>query len=384
MDIHPYSIAIPQTLLDDLSERLQRTRWPDEVSGVDWTYGIPRAYLQSMVTYWQTTYDWRKQEQKINQFAQYYATVDNVGIHFIHERGVGPRPLPLLLTHGWPSTFFEWHRLIPLLTQPAAHGGSADDAFDVIVPSVPGHGFSQQPTFAGFHDYTVARLWIHLMEGLGYQQFGLHAYDLGASISGLLCLHHPEVVIGYHTTSPANPGPILTAHDILTSEEQAYRDELKRWWAEEGGYAHLQETRPQTLAYGLNDSPVGLAAWILEKWYMWTLPPSGDLSRHFSEDDLLTTIMIYWVTQTINAANRYYKEGPSIPWPKAGDHVRVPLGVALNGTQRFEHPPRSYVERLYPDIRQWVELGKGGHFVGLEEPELVATAIRSFFRPLRK
>jgi pimeloyl-ACP methyl ester carboxylesterase len=248
---------------------------------------------------------------------------------------------------------------------------------------VPGHGFSDRPAQSGFNDYHVAKLWIKLMATLGYQRFAAHAHDLGASITGLLCLHHPEYVIGYHTTNPDNPGPVIApdAPD-LTDAERAYLAAKRQWVHNESGYAQIQRTRPQTLAYGLNDSPAGLAAWILEKWHVWTKQPGENGALPFTQDELLANVMIYWVTQTINSANRYYHDDEDIPFPQPGDRIHVPLGVALT-TQPHERPPREFVERLYPDIRHWVDLPRGGHFVALEEPQLVAESIRAFFRPLR-
>lgn len=339
-------------------------------------------YVKELVEYWHEDFDWRKQEERINSFANFRAEVDRMGVHFIHERGKGPNSLPILLTHGWPSSFYEMLKLVPLLTDPESYGGDPADSFDVVVPSVPGHGFSGRPRQRGFEDRGVAELWVKLMRGLGYDRFGAHAYDLGASITGLLCLDHPERVVGYHTTSPGNPAPYMgPGSPAPTDAERAFLKYLKRWSEEEGGYAHILGTRPQTVAYGLNDSPAGLAAWITEKWHAWTAPPSGNLAAHFTKDELLTNVTIYWVTETINSANRYYAEDLRGPGPE--DCARVPLGVSLTATQRFERPPREYVERLFPDIRRWIELPRGGHFVALEEPELLAEAICAFFRPLR-
>jgi pimeloyl-ACP methyl ester carboxylesterase len=384
METKPYQVQVAEEILQDLRARLQRTHWPDEVEDAGWNYGIPLGYMREMVAYWRDQFDWRAQEHYINSFANFRADLNGIGVHFIHERGQGLNPLPLLLTHGWPSSFYDMLQLIPLLTDPVNHGGEPADAFDVVVPSIPGHGFSDRPTQSGFEDYQVAKLWIKLMAGLGYERFAAHAYDLGASITGLLCLHHPERVIGYHTTSPANPGPALApdAPD-LSEAERVHLAYKKEWYREEGGYAHIQGTRPQTLAYGLTDSPAGLAAWILEKWHVWTNLPGEHKSLPFTKDELLANVTIYWMTQTINSANRFYREGQNTPWPKPGDRVRVPLGVALTATQQSERPPREYVERLYPDIRHWVELPRGGHFVALEEPQLVAESIRAFFRHLR-
>lgn len=379
MDMQPFTVQIPQATLDDLAARLARTRWPDEVEDAGWAYGVPLAYMRDLVAYWHAGFDWRAQERYINSFPHYHATVDGIGVHFIHARGHGPAPLPLLLTHGWPSSFYEFLPLIPYLTDPAHFGGDPADAFDVVIPSVPGHGFSDRPQRRGFEDRRVAALWVQLMQRLGYARFATHAYDLGASITGLLCLDYPEQVIGYHTTAPAMY--LSGALPDATSAERSYLEVLAQWRQVEGGYAHIQGTRPQTLAYGLHDSPTGLAAWIVDKWYTWTAPPSGKLEQHFSPDALLANVMIYWVTETINAANRYYAE--PVRLPAAEERVQVPLGVTLTATQPFDRPPREYVARRYANIQRWAEFGCGGHFIALEEPYHVAEAIRVFFRAWR-
>lgn len=379
--LKPFTIETPRGELIDLRERLVKTRWPHGVSDEDWYYGTPLRAILDLTAYWQSGYDWHAQERHINRFANRLIDIDGTTIHFVQVRGKGPNPMPLLLTHGWPSTFYEMLPLAQRLADPAAYGGSAAESFDVVVPSVPGHGYSDKPIERGFADRHVAALFVKLMAELGYERFGAHAYDLGASITGLLCIDFPEHVIGYHTTSPANPAPYLPPDATFTPAERDYRRLLEKWYIEEGGYAHLLGTRPQSIAVALNDSPVGLAAWILEKWHMWTLPPSGDLFEHFSRDDLLTTVMIYWLTQTIGSANRYYRE--EVDWPGPDDRITVPVGVALTATQAYERPPREYVERICSDIRHWVQLPRGGHFVALEEPDLLADSIRAFFRPLR-
>jgi pimeloyl-ACP methyl ester carboxylesterase len=383
MHIQPYTVHVPDETLLDLQDRLARTRWPDEVEGAGWDYGFPLEKLRRLVSYWRSGFNWRSMELRINAFPNFLTDVDGMHIHFIHRRGQGPNPIPLLITHGWPSTFYEMLDLVDLLTDPASHAGDPADAFDVVVPSVPGHGFSDRPEQPGFEDRRAAGLLVKLMEGLGYSRFASHASDLGASISGLMCLDYPEKIIGYHTTSPGNPSPYIEKDDpSITRAERDYLTLKEQWSREEYGYGHLLGSRPQTIAYALNDSPAGLAAWILEKWQVWT-DSHLDLEDRFNRDDLLAQVTIYWVTQTINSANRYYYEGRNTRWPGPGERALVPHGVALSATQANERPPREYVERLFPDIRQWVELPRGGHFVAMEEPGLLAGAIRSFFRLLR-
>ncbi len=396
MDVRPFTVAVPQAILDDLRDRLARTRWPDEVADAGWAYGVPLGYLRGLVEYWRDGFDWRAQESRINAFAHCRADIDGYGTHFIHERDQGPRPLPLLITHGWPSSFVEMLDLIPLLTDPTGHGGDPADAFDVVVPSLPGYGFSDRLTREGRLPARWPSLWAKLMAGLGYKQFGSHAGDVGASLTSRLALAHPERLIGYHTPEPGiMPGPYRgPGAPPLSPAECAYAAYRRRWEDAEGGYERIQATRPQTLAYGLTDSPTGLAAWLLDKWYSWTALPSGDLGRHFTRDQLLTNVTLYWVTGTINAANRTYYGGGGWRWrdPDAGPQpepvgpdtrIRVPLGVMLTATQPIERAPREYVQRLFADIRRWVELPRGGHFIALEEPELVAEHIRAFFRELR-
>lgn len=383
MEIKKYDVKIPHVLIEDVYDRLAKTRWPDEISGTAWEYGIPLAYMKDIFDYWMTEYSWETTEQRINSYNNFIAEIDGLNIHFILEKGKGPNPKPLILLHGWPSTFYEMLDLIPILTDPECYGGNSADSFDVIIPSIPGHGFSDRPFAPKFEDRKVAQIMVTLMRQLGYERFGIHAYDLGASISGLLCLDYPNVVIGYHTTSPGNPASCIPPNlDDLSKQEQQYLDELKKWGQEEGAYAHILGTKPQTLAYGLNDSPVGLAAFILEKWYSWTSPPTGQLDNHFKKEDLIANVMIYWLTETINSANRYYYEGIHIKWPGPQDKITVPLGVSLNKTQLHERPPIEYVQRLFVNVVQWRDIGKGGHFVALEESELVANLITDFFKKL--
>ncbi|GAA0367417.1 epoxide hydrolase family protein [Bacillus horti] len=383
MNIRPYTVRVDKTEIEELKKRLQNTRWPDEIEEAQWEYGIPLAFMKDMLHYWKTEFNWKNVEDRINSYANYQADIDGIALHFIYERGSGPNPTPLIIPHGWPSTFYEMLNLIPYLTHPERFGGDPEDSFDVIIPSLPGHGFSSSPRQAGFEDRQAAYLLVKLMEGLGYNQFAAHGYDLGASVLGLLCLDYPQQVIGYHTTSPGNPSPYISADEKLSQEERNFLSYTKKWYNEEGGYAHLLGTKPQTLAYALNDSPAGLAAFILEKWYLWTSPPSGELLEHFNKEDLLANVSIYWFTQTINAANRYYFEGQHTKWPGPTDRSPVPIGVSLTATQPHERPPREYVERLFPTILSWEELHTGGHFVAQEQPRLVAERIRSFFRGIK-
>lgn len=374
---HAFTLHVPQSVLDDLDERLARTRWSDDRLGTGWSYGVSDAYLRELVGVWRSTYDWRLHEARINAVPNYQIEIDGLPIHFLHVRGKGPTPTPLLLVHGYPSTPFEFLDLIDRLTDPAAHGGDARDAFDVVAPSIPGHGLSPSANRIGFEDRAVGRILAELMTRLGYARFGIHAYDIGASVSGYLCLDFPERVIGYHTNSPGNPGPVRGQDSPPPTEaERAFLTLREGWRQREGAYAFILETKHRALAYALTDSPVGLAAWILDKWYAWTSPPSGNLSESISMDDLLTTIMFYWITGTIDDANRYYAEIPDALTPD--DRIVVPTGVQFATHDPASCPPRELVERLHSDIRQWTEV-PAGHFPAAERPDIVAESILALF-----
>ncbi len=383
MQIEPFQISIPQPILDDLHTRLERTRWPDEVEGSAWCYGANLGYMRELADYWLKSFDWRVQEQRFNSFANYRAAVDDLHIHFIHERGQGPNPLPLLITHGWPSSFVEMLELIPLLTDPAKHGGDAADSFHVIVPSVPGFGFSDRPLLAGMTRWRVAEIWAQLMTGLGYPRFGLQANDIGAVISGWLALDHPDRVIAFHTMMPGFPPPSFEDNQPPMSEaEKTFAALIRAWEKEEGAYDAIQATRPQTVAYGLNDSPVGLLSWIVEKWRAWT-NPDGNIEDYFSRDELLTNVTIYWVTQTANSSMRsYFEREHDTRRLRPDEKISIPTGVALT-TEPVEHAPRAWVQRRYSDIRRWTEFPSGGHFLAAQNPAMLAADIREFFRQFR-
>jgi pimeloyl-ACP methyl ester carboxylesterase len=381
MQMQPTTINIPQADLDDLYRRLELMRWTDEIPGDGWSHGTNLAYLRELVGYWQTTFDWRLQERHLNTYAQYRATVDGIGIHFLHVRGTGPHPMPLILTHGWPSSFVEMLKIIPLLTDPTSYGGNPTDAFDVVVPSLPGFGFSDRPPQGGLTSAQTADVWTHLMANvLGYSRFGAHGGDVGGGVTNHLGRFHAHEVLGIHLLGvPAQPylGPDAPA---LSEREKAYFEAVARWDVEEGAYAHIQQTRPQTLAYGLNDSPVGLAAWIVEKFRAWS-DCDGEVERRFTKDELLTNISLYWFTQTINSSfGPYWAYVEPVPFVK-GERIEVPVAVAVF-PKNIDHPPRELAERVY-NLHRWTEMPRGGHFPALEEPELLAEDIRAFFRPLR-
>ncbi len=382
MQIEPFRIAVPEDVLVDLRTRLERTRFPDEIPGSGWRYGTDLAYLRELVAYWRDRYDWRAEEARLNQLHHFRARVGGLAIHFIHERGVGPRPLPLVVTHGWPGSVAEFTKIIPLLTDPGRHGGDPADAFDVVAPSMPGYGFSERPSAPGMDPERIAALWAELMSGLGYARFGAQGGDWGAIVSTYLGARHAGAVLGVHLNmvvalppDPANPA------DGLTQEELIALMQLQQFLEEETGYQRIQGTKPQTLGYALNDSPAGLAAWIVEKFRTWS-DCGGDVERRFTKDELLTNVMLYWVTETATSSCRLYFEAMHAgKFPPTGLRVEVPTGCAIFPGEIVK-PPRRWAERVY-DIRHWTVMPSGGHFAAMEEPEALAEDIRAFFRPLR-
>ena len=384
MPIIPFKVEVADHILQDLNERLDRTRWPDEISSSGWDYGSNLDYTKELVEYWRTTFDWRSQERLINSFHHFKTDIEGLGVHFIHEKGKGPNPVPIVVTHGWPGTFFEMHKIIPLLTDPSGHGGDARDSFDVVVPSMPGYGFSDHPVDPGVDVSVVAGMWTKLMvEHLGYQRFAAQGGDWGAMVTNKLAFSYPENVIGIHSTFvSARPSPYMGPGSRRLSEaEEAHLKQRNEWTAFEGGYSHIQGTKPQTLSYGLNDSPAGLAAWIVEKYRTWS-DCGGDVESRFSKDVLLTTATIYWVTQTINSSTRFYYENRRRPWNMAqGERIDVPCAIAVFPYE-INSPPREWAERCY-NVQRWTLMPGGGHFAALEEPARLVEDIRDFFRGLR-
>jgi len=383
MAVQPYKIEIPDSVLDDLKSRLERTRWPDELPGTGWDYGSNLDYVKELVEYWRTKFDWHAQEKLINSFSHFKSEVDGLNIHFIHEKGKGPNPMPLVITHGWPGTFFEMYKVIPMLSDPASHGGDPADAFDVVAPSMPGYGFSDATDKRGLSVLSIGDLWAKLMsENLGYQRFAAQGGDWGARVTAKLGLSHGDKVIGIHTTSTSSPTPYQGPGTRELSEaEKAMLAQRIQWLADEGGYSHIQATKPQTLSYGLNDSPAGLAAWIVEKYRTWS-DCGGDVESRFTKDELLTTITIYWVTQSINSSTRLYYESFFQAWDLAKDEkIQVPVAIA-SFPRENSVPLREWAERSF-NIQQWTDMPSGGHFAALEEPDRLVEDIRKFFRGLR-
>jgi pimeloyl-ACP methyl ester carboxylesterase len=377
--IQPFTVHIPQSVLDDLSDRLARTRWPDEVVGAGWDYGSNLAYMRELIDYWHNKFDWRVQEKAINQFAHFRAEIDGIGIHFIHERGKGENPMPILLLHGWPSSFWQMLKIIPLLTDPASHGGEATDSFDVIVPDLVGYGFSDRSAEKGMSVFRIGDLFAQLItDVLGYERFAVRATDLGTGAAQQLGLFHSNSIIGLHL-SGANPRASVSPPQNLSEAEKKFVADIQNFWTREGAYAMTHATKPQTLAYGLNDSPAGLAAWIVEKFRAWS-DCNGDVEKRFTKDELLTNLTIYWATQTINSSCRLYYETMHI-WQNPGRRIELPTAMAMF-PKDFIPQPREWTERQY-NVQRWTPMPRGGHFPEWEEPEMLAEDIRSFFRPLR-
>jgi len=380
----PFTVHVSDAELDDLRARLAATRWPDPIPGAGWDYGTEVEWLRALCEYWADGFDWRAQEARLNEWPQYLVPVGEaevLDVHCVHVAGVGPDPLPLVATHGWPSTSFEMHKIIGPLTDPASHGGDPADAFSLVVPSLPGYGFSAAPAARGVGVAQVADRWVELMAALGYDRFGAHGGDWGAAVTTELGARHPSHMIGLHLTMA--PAPIDPS--TLTPAQLAWWDEVQRYRDREWGYVHLQRTKPQTPAFALNDSPAGLAAWVLEKWWRWSdcedERGTRDLLRVYTRDELLTTVTIYWVTRTIGPSMRMYFEsfgpGSTIAPPH---RIDVPTGLSLFRDPNA--PPRELVEPWY-DLRHYSVTERGGHFPALENPDAVVRELRDFFRPLR-
>ena len=339
--------------------------------------------MRHLADYWLNQFDWRMQERRLNRLPHFKTTIEDQDIHFVHQRGVGPAPMPIVITHGWPGSFVEMERLIPLLANPGSHGGDPADAFHVIVPSLPGYGFSPAPMKSGVGSREIAVLWCKLMTELGYDRFAAQGGDIGASVSTWLARLFPGNVQGIQLNFvPGSYRPPLGADATpITAHEQAFLDHVAQWSTQEGAYAALQGTKPQTLAFSLADSPVGLAAWVTQKLKSWS-DCDGDLESVISLDDVLADICLYWFGDGLTGSLRLYKENQRRPLAfKTDERIKPPLGVAVF-PREIAMPPRSWVERVF-DVRRWTDMPAGGHFAALEKPELLAAELRAFFRPLR-
>ena len=400
-DIQPFTIRVSDDALADLRRRLEHTRWPPDATGEPWSMGTDRAYLQELVAYWKDRYDWRAQEAALNRLDHYTTMIDGYTIHFIHQRSSNPSAVPLIMTHGYPGTFWEMLPSVPALVDPTAHGGASADSFHVIVPSLPGYGFSGEP-LEDFTPGVIPDLWIKLMDKLGYRRFGTYGSDWGSQMGSGIAARVPERVIGI--TIPGQPP--RTRVEPRTAEERAYWESMARYTAEETAYQLIQGTKPQSLAYGLTDSPAGLAAWVVEKLRAWS-DCQGNPENTFTKDEILTLVSIYWHTGSIGTAVRiYYSAGmfrtPPAPRtvgltlenaraaralrrrPQGAIGRRVPEGYFdFYGITSRARPPRSLVEEVPEHVALWSYHDTGGHFPAAEEPELLVEDLRAFFRPLR-
>ena len=385
MQVEPFEVAIPEQDLADLHARLARVRWSPEVDNADWRYGTSGAYLRELVAYWLDGFDWRAQERSINAVAQFRTSIEGVPIHFVHERGKGPAPIPLLLGHGWPWTFWDLKKVIGPLSDPAAHGGDPRDAFDVVVPSLPGYAFSTPLTTPGINFWRTAELWVQLMEQLGYPRFAAQGGDWGAIVAAQLGHKYADRILGVHlhfATPLAVFGRPLDASEYGADEQHLFEHNA-RFVREERGYASIQITRPQTIAHALEDSPLGLCSWIVEKRRSWS-DCGGDVERAFTKDELLTTVCLYWLTRSFGSSARFYYEAAHHPWRPS--HDRHPVVEAPTALAVFPRDvllmPRRWTERYY-NLQRYTAMPRGGHFAPMEEPALLVDDIRSFFRPLR-
>lgn len=377
--IEPFRVDVPDGVLEDLRERLGRTRWPDQIPDSAWEYGTDVDYLRQLCDYWRDGYDWRKAEAKFNGWEQGLTTIDGQRIHFIHARSPVPDAVPLLVLHGWPGSVAEFLKIIDPLRDPQAHGGDAADAFHVVCPSLPGFGFSGPTTARGWKPSRIAAAMAELMTRLGYDRFGAHGGDWGATTSNYLAQIAADRMIGLHLSMVAAGPPAGAA---LTPADELRLQEISDFFTQEAGYQQIQGTRPQTLGYALNDSPAGLAGWIVEKFRAWS-DCDGDVETAITRDEMLTDITVYWVTQTANSSARIYYEamhgGEYAPLPT---RIEVPTGCAIFPKETVR-APRSWAESAW-NVQHWTEMPKGGHFPALEQPQLLVDDIRAFFRVIRK
>ncbi len=368
MTARPLRVEFPESALSDLRERLARARWPEPAGDDGWDAGPPVGYLRELAEHWKERFDWRRVEAAINALPNFVASIDGFDVHYVHLKSRAPSPLPIVLTHGWPGSFLELLRVAERLA----------DRLDVVVPSLPGYGFSPLPASGGASPVRIAGLWGELMSRLGYERFAAHGGDWGATIATRLGLSLPGRVAGIHLNYvPGSYAPYRGAGSRpLSPAEESFVADRDRWREEEGAYGALQSTRPRTPAYALNDSPVGLLAWILEKLRSWS-DCGGDVESRFSKDEILAPVTLYWLTQTIGSSMRLYREARAVPLAfREGERVRVPCAVA-RFPKEAPMPPREWVERHY-DVVAWTEMPRGGHFAAMEEPDLLAEDVARF------
>jgi pimeloyl-ACP methyl ester carboxylesterase len=377
--IDRFEIHVDDAVLEDLRGRLARTRVPDQIEGTGWEYGMPAGYLAELVDYWREEYDWRAQEARLNELAHFRTRIDGQSIHFVHARSQRDDAFPLLLLHGWPGSIVEFLRVVPRLTDPDAHGGDGADAFHVVMPSLPGYGFSEPTRSRGWDVRRIAFAMIELMRRLGFERYGAQGGDWGAQVTTRIGALDPDHCAAIHLNMPIGEPPSDPAEQMpLGAEDTAALAEMQRFRHEESGYALEQSTKPQTLGVGLNDSPAGLLAWIVEKFHAWS-DCDGHPENAFARDDLLTNVMTYWVTQTITSSTRLYWE--RMHSRERPEYVPVPTGVARYPKEPLRYP-RAWVERSY-NVTYWTDMPRGGHFAAMEQPELFADDLRAFFATVR-
>jgi epoxide hydrolase len=376
--ISPFRIAVSDDVLEDLRTRLRRTRWPEAELVDDWSQGAPLQWIKDVCQYWAETYDWRQREARLNRFSQFTTEIDGLDIHFIHVRSKHPEARPLIITHGWPGSVVEFHKVIEPLTDPTAHGGSAADAFHVVCPSLPGFGFSAKPTETGWGVDRIASAWAVLMQRLGYTSYFAQGGDWGSAVTTAIGGQDAAHCGGIHITLAMSTRPNVEGHP--TPEETRALNGIKYYADWDSGYSKQQSTRPQTLGYGLTDSPSGQAAWILEKFWAWT-DCDGHPENILSRDELLDNVMLYWVTETATSSARLYWESFG-PGKRTPHKVSVPTGVAVF-PKEIVTPVRKWMETNFTNIQHWSEVPKGGHFSAFEQPELFVGEVREFFGKLR-
>ncbi|MEU6170733.1 epoxide hydrolase [Streptantibioticus parmotrematis] len=378
----PFTQRTDPAALEDLRARLRATRWPDRPEDAGWSLGTDLDHLRDLVAYWADGFDWPAREAELARLPRYRVRLGGLGIHFVHAKAAEPAgtALPLVLCHGWPDSFWRYTKVVDLLTDPGAHGADPADAFDVIVPDAPGFGYSDRPAGEPLNSPQVAGLWAQLMDVLGYPRFGAAGGDIGSHVSRYLALDHPDRVVAVHRTDAGIP--VHTGDPAeLTESERAWFEEVAAWSAAEGAYAAIHRTKPQTAAVGLNDSPAGLAAWIVEKMRAWS-DCGGDVERAFTRDEILTNVTLYWLTGTIGSSMRMYRANSLIPPAQLARRVEVPSGFSIFHGD-IVRPPRAWIERTANAVRI-TEPARGGHFAAFEQPELYAEELRAFFRPYRE
>jgi pimeloyl-ACP methyl ester carboxylesterase len=390
--IRPFHISVPDSELLDLRQRVLATRWPDKETVTDQTQGVQLAKIQGLVHYWGTDYDWRKAEARLNALPQFATTIDGLDIHFIHVRSPHPNALPLLITHGWPGSVLELEKAIGPLTDPTAYGGGAADAFDVVIPSMPGYGFSQRPTGPGWNPERIGRAWAVLMQRLGYTRYVSQGGDWGSVIADVMARQAPPGLLGIHVNMPATvPDDIVKAVNDggpapagLSAKEAAAYDSLSEFFGKNAGYGAMMVTRPQTVGYGLSDSPAGLAAWMYDKFAQWTYS-GGEPERSLTQDEMLDDITLYWLTNSAVSSARLYWENNNNNFSASAQRtgeISLPVAVTVFPGEIYR-APQTWATRAYPHLIYFNEVDKGGHFAAWEEPELFASELRAAFRSLR-